>query len=130
MPLFQLSTQFRDSLIYAYGSGTRQNLSFADIKRLSIPIPPKPEQERIVQYIDTFLWENDLIIAKTKREITLVEEYRCRLIADVVTGKLDVREAAYSLPDELYELEIAADKMLLDDPSEGDFEDAQVVEEE
>ena len=32
------------------------------------------------------------------RQIELMEEYRTRLIADVVTGKLDVREAAEDLP--------------------------------
>ena len=35
-----------------------------------------------------------------EREISLLREYRTRLIADVVTGKLDVREAAVRLPDE------------------------------
>ena len=39
-------------------------------------------------------------IARARRQIELVEEYRTRLIADVVTGKLDVREAAARLPDE------------------------------
>lgn len=33
-------------------------------------------------------------------EISLLREYRTRLIADVVTGRLDVREAAVQLPDE------------------------------
>ena len=41
----------------------------------------------------------------TKRETTLLREYRTRLIADVVTGKLDVRAAAARLPDEVEELE-------------------------
>ena len=36
---------------------------------------------------------------------SLLREYRTRLIADVVTGKLDVREAAARLPDEVEELE-------------------------
>jgi type I restriction enzyme S subunit len=35
-----------------------------------------------------------------RREIELLREYRARLIADVVTGKLDVRQAAAGLPDE------------------------------
>lgn len=34
-----------------------------------------------------------------EREIDLLREYRTRLIADVVTGKLDVREAAAWLPE-------------------------------
>ena len=42
----------------------------------------------------------DAAIARTQRQIELIEEYRTRLIADVVTGKLDVREAAAGLPEE------------------------------
>ena len=37
--------------------------------------------------------------SRTEREITLMQEYRTRLTADIVTGKLDVREAAAKLPD-------------------------------
>ncbi|MBA3493497.1 MAG: hypothetical protein H0T87_05085 [Gammaproteobacteria bacterium] len=40
-----------------------------------------------------------------QREINLLREYRTRLIADVVTGKLDVCEAAARLPDETEEPE-------------------------
>ena len=39
-------------------------------------------------------------IARARRQVELLQEYRTRLIADVVTGKLDVREAAAQLPDE------------------------------
>jgi len=38
------------------------------------------------------------VIARTEREISLMQEYRTRLTADLVTGKLDVREAAAKLP--------------------------------
>jgi type I restriction enzyme S subunit len=47
---------------------------------------------------------------RAAREIDLLREYRTRLIADVVTGKLDVREAAARLPQE------AEDLMPLDEP--------------
>ena len=40
-----------------------------------------------------------------EREVRLLQEYHARLIADVVTGKFDVREAAARLPDEVEELE-------------------------
>lgn len=39
-------------------------------------------------------------ISLLEREIDLLREFRTRLVADVVTGKLDVREAASQLPDE------------------------------
>jgi type I restriction enzyme S subunit len=40
-------------------------------------------------------------IARLEREIELLGEYRTRLVADVATGKLDVREAATRLPDQV-----------------------------
>lgn len=39
-------------------------------------------------------------ISRLEREIELLREYLTRLVADVVTGKLDVRKAAARLPDE------------------------------
>ena len=44
-------------------------------------------------------------LADAEREIALLREYRIRLIADVVTGKLDVREVAARLPQEPEDLE-------------------------
>ena len=43
--------------------------------------------------------DTDHVINQTRRQIDLLREYRTRLIADVVTGKLDVREAATALPE-------------------------------
>ena len=43
---------------------------------------------------------NDSEVANSNRQIDLLREYRTRLISDVVTGKLDVREAAAALPEE------------------------------
>jgi type I restriction enzyme S subunit len=40
-------------------------------------------------------------ISRLEREIELLGEYRTRLVADVVTGKFDVREEAARLPDEV-----------------------------
>ena len=37
---------------------------------------------------------------EARRQIELIEEYRTKLVADVVTGKLDIREVASSLPNE------------------------------
>jgi type I restriction enzyme, S subunit len=53
-------------------------------------------------------------ISEAQREIELIREHRSRLIADVVTGKLDVREASASLPDEADEPdEVLANETLL-----------------
>lgn len=48
--------------------------------------------------IDEQTLEQNTAISRLEREIELLREYRTRLVADVVTGKLDVREAAARLP--------------------------------
>ena len=68
--------------------------------RLPIILPPAAEQFRIVKSIEVETAELNTAIFRLEREIDLLREYRTRLVADVVTGKLDVREAAARLPDE------------------------------
>ena len=81
-----------------------------------IPLPSLPEQNAIVEHLDKDTAPIDAAIARARRQIELVQEYRTRLIADVVTGKLDVREAAAQLPDELGdEGPIDEDRPLADD---------------
>jgi type I restriction enzyme S subunit len=74
-------------------------------KDVVFAIPPANEQRAIVRYLDAATERLADAEASTKREIDLLREYRTRLIADVVTGKLDVREAALLLPDEAEEAE-------------------------
>jgi type I restriction enzyme S subunit len=83
-----------------------------------IPLPPLSEQAAIVRYLDEATASTDSAIAHARREIELLREYRTRLIADVVTGKLDVREAAASLPDEAEGPELLAEEDMLTDESE------------
>ncbi|GEA15735.1 hypothetical protein E308F_19790 [Moorella sp. E308F] len=64
------------------------------------PLPPLPEQSAIVEYLDAQTTKIDAAIAAARREIELLREYRTRLISDVVTGKVDVREVAARLPEE------------------------------
>ena len=49
-------------------------------------------------HLETALTRNGLATAQSEREIALLREYRTTLTAEVVTGKLDVREAAKHLP--------------------------------
>jgi len=64
-----------------------------------VPIPPLSEQSEIVQQLKDRLSIQNAAITRTEREIALMQEYRTRLTADIVTGKLDVREAASKLPE-------------------------------
>ena len=79
---------------------TRYGLSHSAIKSVWLPLPPLPEQATIVRYLDKTTAAVDTAIDRACRQIDLLQEYRTRLIADVVTGKLDVREAAASLLEE------------------------------
>ena len=70
-------------------------------------------------------------IVRARRRIELLQEYRTRLIADVVTGKLDVREAAAQLPDESDEEgPIDRDGLVLDNMDDGSSDVSQLLEEE
>ena len=81
---------------------TRYGLTHAGIQSVNLPLPPLPEQAAIVRYLDKATADIDTAISRTRRQIELLQEYRTRLIADVVTGKLDVRGAAANLPDAAY----------------------------
>ena len=87
-----------------YG-GTKQGLGLADVKSALIPLPPMSEQMAICTELDSGIAALAMAISRAGCQIALLREYRTRLIADVVTGKLDVREAAARLPDEPAEAE-------------------------
>ncbi len=65
-----------------------------------LPLPPIDEQEAITNTLKGELSTLTTAITRFEREITLLREYRTRLTADVVTGKLDVRAAAAQLPEQ------------------------------
>ena len=65
---------------------------------ISIAVAPPDEQEAIVRHVKKQTQPLSAVISRLHREIDLLREYRTRLVADVVTGKLDVREAAARLP--------------------------------
>lgn len=89
---------------------TRFGLTHGGIKSIWLPLPPLTEQAAIVRFLDhvdrrirRYLRAMRRLVgaaaSQSGRGTSLVDEYRTRLIADVVTGKLDVREAAAGLPD-------------------------------
>ena len=70
------------------------------LQNFPVALPSLSEQRAIIEYVDEATASIDAAIARARRQIEVVEEYRTRLIADVVTGKLDVRDAAAHLPEE------------------------------
>lgn len=98
-------TQFKTN---EYG-GTKQGLGLGDVKSVFIPVPPLPQQRAICAALDTEVAGFKEAISRLEREIELLREYRTRIVADVVTGKLDVRAAAAQLPAEVEAPELLAD---------------------
>lgn len=70
-----------------------------DLYEIMIAVPPQSDQEYIASGIDDQCAEFDHGIALVKDEIALIQEFRSRLITDVVTGQLDVRAVAANLPE-------------------------------
>ena len=70
------------------------------IMNISIAVPPRFEQDEIIYRAQAQTSGLTVAIDRARRQIEMLQEYRTRLIADVVTGKLDVREAAAQLVDE------------------------------
>ncbi len=70
-----------------------------DFYDIRLPVPPFEEQKEIMSAMTVETASLTAAIARTEREIALMLEYRTRLTADIVTGKLDVRAAAESLPE-------------------------------
>ena len=70
------------------------------IMNIAIAVPPRSEQDEIIGRVAAQTSPLRSAITRARRRIELLREYRTRLIADVVTGKLDVRETTANLPDE------------------------------
>ena len=78
---------------------TQGNLNVDRLGSRRIPLPPCNEQDLIDRYIGETTGNLNSLVDQIRRQIELLKECCTRLIADVVTGKLDVREAAASLPE-------------------------------
>ena len=76
------------------GGATRDKLTAQSMKAIPIQLPPADEQVQICAVIADAVEPVISVREKTSHEIALIREYRTRLIADVVKGKVDVRHLA------------------------------------
>jgi type I restriction enzyme S subunit len=105
------------------------NLNAGMVARLRLPLPPLDEQRRIVQLIEAEEHKGCSGVSTVERETALIREYRTRLVADVVTGQLDAREAAARLPEELEPIDDAETSVESEEAlNESDLE-AEIAEE-
>lgn len=110
--------------------GLANNLPLSSLRSFVFAIPPEAEQRAIVEDLREAIRTEQATAARVEREIALLREYRTRLIADVVTGKLDVREAAARLPDEADEPERLDEAENLPDGDEATTDDLDTEPEE
>lgn len=104
-----------------------QNLHASAYLAEPVAFPPLSEQVVIAQFLDDAAARWRRAADNTKREILLLDEYRTRLIADVVTGKLDVRGVAARLAHEVEEQE-PLNHLDAEEDAEMDVEDSEPVE--
>jgi type I restriction enzyme S subunit len=102
--------------IWSYG--TQPNLGMGAMERLLIALPPSEEQVRVIEAA-----EDKVLLGKAAKEllggqIKLIREFQTRLIADVVTGKLDVRQVP------IQSVEPELDLLIADDDTAEGQEDA------
>jgi len=124
---FQLvfsSQGVKDWLSLTSVGATMDNLNEGLVQRLKIPLPPLCEQLEVINFVNSSRRVTAEAISRAQIEISLLREYRTRLIANVVTGKLDVRAAAALLPDTESEA-LPGDMDLLDSEDELDADEVE-----
>lgn len=126
-----LSPYFQDQVLRRGTGSTALGIKASKLPQLQLLVPPLQEQGALLGRLAEKCRPMDASAGRARTEIALLREYRTRLIADVVTGKLDVREAAARLSDEvddagpLDDAEADADAEALDADGEAVEEEAE-----
>ena len=109
LALLLAGRSFADYLTPIFTGISVPHLSPEQVKSFPFALPTRHDQEEIARWTAEVTGKTRTSILSTEREIALMREYHVRLIADVVTGKFDVRDAAARLPDEADEPKPLAD---------------------
>ncbi len=73
-------------------SNTQKNIYLDEVKNMIVTVPPREDQEKIVEHIEKNQNEYSKLIDKAQQAIQLMQERRTALISAAVTGKIDVRD--------------------------------------
>ncbi|AYC67369.1 restriction endonuclease subunit S [Lactobacillus delbrueckii] len=98
------------------------DLQMDKMKEIPFIVPPADEQIAIVEHIKKTLPKYDEAIEKIKAEVAVLEEYKAKLIADIVTGKIDVRNI--TVPEYEHVDDIVDDDLENNEETEIDGEEA------
>ena len=88
---FLFKTMDNMKLFHGMGTGIRLTLSFDELKKQLIPVPSHEEQRAIVAYIEDKCSKVNSLIGELEAEIEYLKEYKQKLIADCVTGQINVQ---------------------------------------
>jgi len=88
---YTLSSSYDSWLSYIFIKRTIENIGAERYANLVMPLPIQEEQTEIVSYLDKETRKLDTLIAKIKKQIEFLNEYKISLITQAVTGKIDVR---------------------------------------
>ena len=97
---FLSTPSMQREILSEQNGASREGLSLQAIRNFKVAMPSISDQQRIIDEVRAKTAQFDVMAHAAEDEIYLLREYQTRLIADVVTGKLDVREAAAELPEE------------------------------
>ena len=122
---FLRSPRLQQHLWQSVAFSAQPGIYLGFVANIPVPVPPTlDEQLSICDGLQRELAPVETAIARLTREIELLREYRARLVADIVTGKFDIRQAAARLPEEaIFDLpDVPADEL---DESELTDEEAE-----
>ena len=88
---YLFKTMDNKKLFHGMGTGIRLTLSFDELKKQLIPVPTPEEQRDIVAYIEEKCKKVNSLIGELNAEIEYLKEYKQKLIADCVTGQINVQ---------------------------------------
>ena len=121
-----LSPYFQNQLLRRGTGSTAQGIKASKLPQLQLLLPPLPEQAVILKAIGDEWEPFETGRHQAESEVEVLREYRTRLTTDVVTGQIDVREAAALLSDD-----VDAEPLDEADPVlDGDVDDIAAVPEE
>lgn len=90
---------FREHALAQSNTVTMESLRRPVLASFRVAVHDEDVQRMLVERIEARVADTAQVIEKTRREITLLHEFRTRLVADVVTGQVDVRSIVATLPD-------------------------------
>lgn len=88
---YLFKTMDNKKMFHGMGKGIRLTLSFDELKKQLIVVPPRDEQLAIVDYINNKKQKIDSLISELNSEIEYLKELKQRFISDAVTGQINVQ---------------------------------------